>query len=141
MSTLQTILSAFFILFAVIGSGCDQSTPSDKLTELSGTGWKVEGIPRRVKASMVFGKDGKLTGFSGCNRFFAQYKTDGEGLNVNGIGGTRKLCPDVEMSVERELLKTLEVVDKWQGTAQKITLTAPVNQTKIQLARDIKSEQ
>lgn len=140
MSAVQTKLPAFFMLIAVLGSGCDQSTKSDKLTELRGTHWTVEGIPRQVTASMAFGQDGRLTGFSGCNRFFATYTSDGARLTISGIGSTKKMCPDVEMSVERELLKTLEVVNRWQGTAQKITLTAPVNQTKIQLARDTKSE-
>lgn len=141
MSAVQMKFPAFVMLFAVLGSGCDQSTKSEKLTELRGTHWKVEGIPRQVTASMAFGQDGRLTGFSGCNRYFATYTTEGTRLTINGIGSTKKLCPEVEMSVERELLKTLEVVNRWQGTEQKITLTAPVNQTKIQLARDANSEQ
>ena len=42
---------------------------------------------------------------------------------------------EVQMSVERELLKTLASVNRWQGTADKVELTAPVNKTSVRLTR------
>ena len=126
-------LSALLSLFAL--TACDPSDSAGQLSELNDTSWKVVGIPQRVTASMSFGTDGRVTGSSGCNRFFGTYETSGQEIKIRNIGGTRKICPKVEMSVERELLESLAIVNRWQGTAEEIELSGPVNSTTVRLKR------
>lgn len=121
---------------AAILAACDQTTSAGEFTSLAGTSWKVEGIPNNVDATIAFGTDGRVTGFAGCNRYFATYTQSGQSLTVNGIGSTRKICPAVEMSVEREFLKTLAIVERWNGDGTRIELTAPADKTTVRLARD-----
>ncbi|MEQ8825217.1 MAG: META domain-containing protein [Filomicrobium sp.] len=116
-------------------AGCDATNSANQLTDLTETSWKVEGIPKQVTATMSFGADGRVTGSAGCNRYFGTYKTSGQTIEISGIGSTRKMCPDVEMSVETELLKSLAVVNRWQVTSDKLKLTGPVDTTLVRLRR------
>ena len=116
-------------------AACSPSDSAGQLTDLKDTSWTIVGIPEPVSATMSFGTDGCVTGSSGCNRFFGTYETSGQKIKIRNIGGTRKMCPEVEMSVERELLESLAVVNRWQGTAEEIELSGPVNSTTIRLKR------
>ncbi len=104
--TIYSKIPLWFAALSLLGiAGCDQSNSAGHLTDLSATSCNVEGIPKQVTATMSFGADGRVTGSSGCNRYFGTYKTSGQAIELRGIGGTRKLCAKVEMSVERQLLK------------------------------------
>ena len=126
-------LTALLSTFAL--TACDPSNSASQLADLKDTSWTVVSIPQRVTATMSFGADGRVTGSSGCNRFFGTYETSGQKITIRNIGGTRKICPKVEMSVERELLESLAVVNRWQGTAEEIELSGPVNSTTVRLKR------
>lgn len=136
MSRNEFLMTTSAALITLVLSACGQGISSDRLTTLERTSWKILGIPQRLTATISFGADGRNTGFAGCNRFFGTYKAQGQSLAIQNIGSTRKLCPAVEMSVERELLKTLAIVNRWQGYAHKIELTAPTNKTIILLTRE-----
>lgn len=129
------LVGTTIVLASLIVSGCTPDSSDDRLTELKGTSWKIVGIPQRVKASMSFGDDGRVSGSLGCNRFNADYKTSGQSLEIGKIAATRKMCPAVEMSVENELLKSLPTINRWSGDANKIELMAPTNQMRIRLER------
>jgi heat shock protein HslJ len=63
----------------------------------------------------LFFKDGRFTGGSGCNNYFAPAKqgaTPGD-VEVGLVGTTRKSCPDNEMSVEARFLDQLARVKKF----------------------------
>lgn len=104
---------------------CVVGVYNDRIAELStetvslpGTAWtglRIAGdtIPRDIDINLTFGHDGTITGSSGCNRFFASYDLDGRNLEVNAIGGTRRMCPEIEMLAERRFLDALEKVDGW----------------------------
>ena len=119
-------------------AACAQDAAADKLAGLEGTSWQVVGLPKNVNAFVSFGSNGKLNGNAGCNRFFATYTASGQAIQIGQVGSTRKLCPPVEMSVERELLRALPIVSRWSGNAKRIELTAPIDKTVIRLKRSNK---
>ena len=79
--------------------------------------------PKQPTVTLIY-KDGRLTGSSGCNNYFAPVK---EGnipgdLEIGPAGTTRKACPNNEMSVERRFLDQLARVKKFSFLVTKLAL-------------------
>jgi heat shock protein HslJ len=81
---------------------------------LAGSEWVLrswasdEPAPSGPQVTLKF-EDGRLTGSSGCNNYFAQVKAgDAPGdLKVGPAGTTRKMCAEADMSVETRFLRQL----------------------------------
>ncbi len=113
---------------------CVVDTYNDRITELSaqttslpGTSWegvRIAGdtIPGDIDINLTLGHDGRLTGSSGCNRFFAIYDLDRRNLKIDGIGGTRRMCPEIEMTAEHRFLDALGKVDGWAMRSEDLIL-------------------
>ena len=90
---------------------------------LDGPVWEVTGFNngRRAVISPLLGsqlnltfKEGMVEGFSGCNKFRAAYKHDGDHLSIAPLSTTRMACPaEGVMQQEREFLAALESVTVW----------------------------
>jgi heat shock protein HslJ/uncharacterized membrane protein len=88
----------------------------DIMTAIEG-GWRVirlgsEPLPQGVTATVVFDREGRASGRSGCNRFTGAYTLSGEGLSFGQIAGTRMACPPAEMETERRFLDLLQKVTR-----------------------------
>ena len=68
------------------------------------TNWEVEYIcsdnkemapPADHQATLAFLGDSKISGTTGCNRFFGEFSVKGENLNFDNVGSTRMMCPDM----------------------------------------------
>jgi heat shock protein HslJ len=68
---------------------------------LVGTNWTLESfhtadavssVIAGTTISAVFGEDGQVTGFAGCNRYFAQYNVTGTSLLIGPAGSTKMFC-------------------------------------------------
>jgi heat shock protein HslJ len=73
----------------------------------------------------LFFKEGRFTGSSGCNNYFApakEGKIPGD-VEVGPAGTTRKSCPDKEMSVERRYLDQLVRVKKFGFMVTQLALS------------------
>jgi heat shock protein HslJ len=80
--------------------------------------------PTRPTVTLIF-KDGRFTGSSGCNNYFApakEGKIPGD-VEVGAAGTTRKSCPDNEMSVERRFLEQLVRVRKFGFLVTQLALS------------------
>lgn len=80
--------------------------------------------PTRPAVTLIF-KDGRFTGSSGCNNYFApakEGKIPGD-VEVGAVGTTRKSCPDNEMSVERRFLEQLVRVRKFGFLVTQLALS------------------
>ncbi|HEX2260993.1 MAG TPA: META domain-containing protein [Candidatus Binatia bacterium] len=80
--------------------------------------------PTRPAVTLIF-KDGRFTGSSGCNNYFAPAK-DGKipgDVEVGAAGTTRKSCPANEMSVERRFLEQLVRVRKFGFLVTQLALS------------------
>jgi heat shock protein HslJ len=64
----------------------------------------------------------QAAGFAGCNNFFGGYELDGSSLKFGPIGSTRMFCPDLQMSLETEVLKALEMTRAWKITGGDLLL-------------------
>lgn len=53
----------------------------------------------------------KVSGFSGCNRFFGSYLLNENTLKFNALGSTRMLCSKDKNKIESKLLKAFEKAD------------------------------
>lgn len=71
----------------------------------------------------VFDNQGRLSGFSGCNRYYSSYSLDGKKLQLSPIITTRKNClPDEAMITEAGYLSALDKVRSYQIRERKLTL-------------------
>ena len=87
--------------------------------------WDLKAPAPKQPAVILIFKDGRFTGSSGCNNYFAPVK---EGnipgdVEVGPAGTTRKSCPDNEMSVERRFLDQLARVKKFSFLVTQLALS------------------
>jgi len=67
-----------------------------------------------VQITAVFGRDGKVTGRSGCNSYDAKYQTDGLKITVQPAVTTKMACAAPVMDQEQLYLKAMEKAAKYQ---------------------------
>jgi len=84
--------------------GCGGST----FTAIEG-GWRVlalEGkpLPDGVIATIAFEAPDRVSGKTGCNRYFGAFRLDAESLAIGPLGATRMICPKDEMAAEKLFL-------------------------------------
>ena len=65
--------------------------------------------------------DGKVSGFSACNRMMGSYVLDGETLIFNALGGTKMFCFDVQ-ELEDKFMQTLRKTHYWKLKCGKLRL-------------------
>lgn len=74
----------------------------------------IEGkaLPKDAAAPTLKFENGRLTGFTGCNRLFASYVATAEGgLSLSALGTTKMACMGVGGDLERAVLAALEQTD------------------------------
>ncbi len=114
---------------------------------LAGTSWRAVGINngRGAVASlvlgsevtMVFGDDGRVTGFAGCNHYNAGYDSDASHLRFTPAAATRKMCAsDDVMQQEQAFLKALESVDTLRFEGSRLDLRRADGALAIALMQD-----
>ena len=81
-----------------------------QLIELNG---KPAAVPSGLKTPVITVEEaGRISGNASCNNFFGSFETDGSfRLKFSKMGSTMMACND--MSLEREFLQKLEVVDNF----------------------------
>jgi heat shock protein HslJ len=88
---------------------------------LAGTSWDVMnlnngrqavvGIVSGATLTMAFDNDGGVSGSTGCNRFTATYRAEGDTLRLSSVATTRMACPDPALAEqEQAFLRALESV-------------------------------
>ena len=91
----------------------------EQANPLAGTSWQVTAVNNGRQAvvsvltgtalTMVFGKDGKLSGSAGCNNFSAAFRAEGSALSIDAPVATRMMCaqPEGRMAQEAQFLAAL----------------------------------
>ncbi|MCC5975657.1 MAG: META domain-containing protein [Rubellimicrobium sp.] len=93
-------------------AGC-AGDPADLL---AGSEWQVtmigaDPVPADAEVTMLFEAEGRVSGSSGCNRFFGGFALTGEGLGFDpNMAGTMMACEDATMELERAFLESLPLV-------------------------------
>jgi heat shock protein HslJ len=84
--------------------------------EIAGTTWTLvafetdRGVIKALveaPATLDFSSDSKLSGRSGCNRYFASYSLNNDHLSIGPIGATRMLCSSAQMNQESRYFQAL----------------------------------
>ena len=65
--------------------------------------------------------EGRMSGFSGCNRMIGSYALDGNTLTFGALGGTKMLCFDAQ-ELENKFLQTLQKTQYWKCKKGKLSL-------------------
>ncbi|TVP52537.1 MAG: META domain-containing protein [Halomonadaceae bacterium] len=107
-----------------------QGCGGDPAQLLQGVEWQVQqlgGQPvQDLGLTLQFTPEGRVSGHSGCNRFFGQYQLTGEGLTIGSLGSTKMACPGDPMTVEAHFLEQLQQVTlfdlKTDNNLQKLRL-------------------
>jgi len=102
--------------------------PGDPLGPLSGADWRLVELggapaPATDQPVTLGYEDGRIAGFAGCNRYFANVEAgDGPGaVRIGPAGATRMACPGEAMDLEARYLAALAAsreaeVDEAAGT-------------------------
>jgi len=96
MTMNKTVLVVFLL---IMGCSSDRPASSQNITPLVGTTWIINTITGQQLGVQVFLKldeEERLTGFAGCNRFFANYILDEDHLEFGLVGSTKMMCSEME---------------------------------------------
>ena len=79
---------------------------------LTGAEWRVTRLNGMARIegeapTISFGKDGRVSGASGCNRYMGGYSQDGQSLRFTELAGTMMACPPARMELEQRMLAAL----------------------------------
>lgn len=124
-----------FLALAVAACATDGADRSDPAAVLLGEEWVVEDMGARgvidyARATILFGQDGRLSGSTSCNRYFADYRADGTNLQIDNAGATKRACTPAVMDQESRFLNVLNAVDSYSidGTGA-LVLSTPLGTT------------
>jgi heat shock protein HslJ len=67
---------------------------------------KIANLPDNLTISLDRSV-GKVSGYSGCNRYFGSFILEGKSLTFDQMGSTRKMCFGDANKIENEFLKLL----------------------------------
>jgi len=94
--------------------------------DLSGTSWEavnfyngseaIVGVITGTSLTAEFGKDGSLSGTSGCNNYSGSYTLDGDKIKIGPLASTMMACTDPEgvMEQEAQYLAALQMAESYQ---------------------------
>lgn len=66
---------------------------------------------------------GRVSGFSGCNRFMGSYTLDRDSVLFGPLAGTMMACPEPEMAIEKAFLGALTGTLRYAISGDRLTLT------------------
>jgi heat shock protein HslJ len=126
---LVAVILVALTLAACSDDGSSGSSGGARQAPLTGTVWVLDGGAlvggaTNVAVTAQFA-DGRVTGESGCNRYFAPYTADAkQGTMTIGpnIGGTRIACTGAARDVEQAYLALLPKVAGYEATSDSLTL-------------------
>ena len=99
------------VVFAV-GCGGEEDGAAVNAPAFEGVPWTLTSGGEHAPSATF--ADGTVAGSSGCNRYTATYKLDGETLEIGTVATTKMACPPPADGVERAYLAALERVAGWR---------------------------
>lgn len=103
---------------------------------LGGTEWVADGINNGrggvagpvdgTRVTATFREDGRVTGSTGCNRYFGPYERSGEALRIGPLAATRAACPEPPGAAEQEaaFLAAMDRATTWSIREDRLELRA-----------------
>ena len=75
-----------------------------------------------INVTALFGKDGSLEGFAGCNQYHAAYQTNDSQIKIGPTATTRMMCEETVMEMEMDYLNALQSAASYEVQAEDLTL-------------------
>lgn len=102
----------------------------DGATSIDGPTWRLTALRGLDAKALHVGEepvtarfqDGRVSGFSGCNRFFGGYTLDGDRLVIGQLAGSMMMCPEASMTLEHALTSSLAGTFQFTVAGQTLTL-------------------
>lgn len=114
-----------------LAAGCASTAPTSSTASLTNTYWKlVELDGARVSMTpeqerevrITLDDNGKVTGFTGCNRVMGGYTVAADVLRFTQLAGTRMMCPPPAMQLESAVLANLNSVTGFRIDGEQLIL-------------------
>ena len=111
----------------------DEVTGALSLALVAGTQWRLveldgEPLPDGVKPPTLEIKEGRLSGFDGCNRYMGKIEESAPGqVAVGPLAGTRMACPEPAMQLEQRFLDALGKATRYDFLAGRLLLSGEDN--------------
>ncbi len=111
MTKTSTVIASTLVLSAC----ASVPTPGHAL---AGT-WAIEDVSGRgiidySRIELIFAKDGRLSGFTGCNRLSASYRVEERSVVIDdAVATTRKACVEALMNQERAFVDIIRSIDSY----------------------------
>lgn len=101
--------------------------PPVHATLLQGSEWKPlriadHGVPDDSSAFVQFRSKGRLNGYSGCNRLFAEYEASDGQIFIGPVAATRMACAASVMARESALATVLETARTYRRDGSSLVL-------------------
>ena len=126
-------LVALLSLGACMTSGHDGA---DSKAAIVGPEWVVEDIADRgviddARATLLFGNDGRVSGDTSCNRYFAEYILEVTEIRFRNAGVTKRACAPAVMDQESRFLTVFNAVDSYRidDRTNTLVLSTPAGAT------------
>ena len=86
----------------------------------------VVSVLNGTEITAIFGEDGGLSGFAGCNNYSSAYEVDGDAITIGPAAATRKFCAEPEGTMEQEAayLAALETAASFRIEGDSLELRA-----------------
>lgn len=120
MKTLK--ISIVIYIVAMLLTACGGAGAGDQSASLDGTSWTLTAFnknrPVAGREPTISFEDGEVSGTTGCNSYFGEYKVDGDQISFGAMGMTEMWCEDVadQESVYLQLLADAERYELADGT-------------------------
>lgn len=125
---MRYLLSLSIILLISCSSMKKQSKPKAGSNPLKGTGWTLSRIPdfelekTRKEPSIYFNDStSKVSGYTGCNGYGANYTLKGNTIKIGEILSTKMACMP-GMKTENKIITVLSSTDHYTISGDKLTL-------------------
>ena len=114
--------------------------PMPAAAELQGSEWKPlrigdDPVPEESSAFVQFQSQGRLRGYCGCNRMFAEYESRDGQIFIGPVAATRMACADAVMAREAALAAALENARTYRRDRGQLTLFDGSGQPILELRR------
>jgi putative lipoprotein len=134
----RNLLLAMTVLIGTVG--CAGQPPAAAGPTLIGSDWVLISLNGAEpladsEITLSFGTDGRVTGSSGCNRYFGAYRlADESGLEIGPLAGTRMFCQGALGKQETRYLEALEATTGY-ALDQRLRLFQPSGALEFRPAR------
>lgn len=114
-----------------LAAGCASTAPTSSKASLTNTYWKlveldgarVSMVPEQEReVRITLDDNGKVTGFTGCNRVMGGYTMAADVLRFTQLAGTRMMCPPPAMQLESAVLANLNSVTGFRIDGEQLIL-------------------